>query len=556
MEEEIIACLLDVAGVQSYIFSSNKLKENLGASFLVKNIYTDNLSPVVKDSFDLKEFEINFWKTPPKTNNNLFSRYEKIDICYIGGGNALLLFKTLEDYKNFIKEFTIRLLIHAPGVHIDTAYIVTSQADIEHSFGKIRKLLREQLEFNKRIYLPNIHLPRHGFTASCPRTGLSSEILVKQGEFEALSSVCATKINYAQSPAFDNEFKTLLAKIHLKLNLPPSKRALKFTDDIEKLGQQEGDNNFISVVHIDGNDVGALFEKQFKNKSFIPARHLSIDLSQKTEDSFTDLLEVIIKDEKECLISEKNFQENTLPIRPIIIGGDDITFVCPGKLGIYFAEKFLEIFKNQTSTLPTGSISACAGIAIAKTKYPFFRAYKIAEALCDNAKKMRIQTKDQGAWLDFHVIEAAKTGDLDQIRENYYQTPSGKLYMKPYPLKNSNRSLLKKVSFMSIKKMAWNLKNLPKNKRMDIAQVLFENENEQDKFINHMEFRRYSLPLPDAAVKSFFQTAINSVEGAYSKETYFLDLLELIEFYPNDHLKTYQAQTKEDSEEVHHEIDT
>ncbi len=522
MSDKIIACTLDVAGVQTYIFSSNKLKENLGASSIVKNIYSDFLSCIIEEHFDIDGFDIDFWKSMPETKDNtseddqrisLFRKYAGIDICYIGGGNALLFFKTRNDFSAIIKKFTSSFLLHAPGLYINTAHIETDQAQIKDNFFTIKEELDSQLYYIKNTYVPNITLPRHGFTASCPRTGLSVEKLMidKNGKVDVFSSVSATKINSADdNNAFDNEFK----------------KNLEFTKDIEKLGQKEGDDNFIAVVHIDGNEIGALFKEAFNNNSFMPARRLSQNLATSTKAAFDDLIKIIIKDEKQCLISSNNKKFGTLPIRPIIIGGDDITFVCPGKLGIYFAEKFMEFFENQTARFHREPLSACAGVAIAKTKYPFFRAYKIAEELCSNAKQKRKKTEDKkGCWIDFHIVEAAKTGNLNEVREAYYQTQLGKLYMRPYPLKSNSSDT--EFSLSSLKQKAFKLKKLPKNKKMELAQILFETKAEQEQFIEHCEYREYDLFLPAKSNKSFF---LPTRKGYL--ETYFLDMIELLEFYP------------------------
>ena len=522
MEDKITACILDVTGVQSYIFSSNKLKENLGASFIVKNIYNQHLSCIIKEHFKLDKFDIDFWKSNiKKTDNSIFKNYKYIDICYIGGGNALLFFKDLKDFKNIIKKFTTHLLVHAPGLNLMSACIQTSEKEIKEEFNKVRKRLLKQLDFNKNLYTSNIFLSRHGFTASCPRTGLSVENLVIK-DTKLLSSVSLAKINNAESSEFDDEFKDILEKIHKDSDFSKEKKSLEFTKEIEELGQQEGDDNFIAVVHIDGNEIGKLFKDRFK-KSFISARRLSIDLAAQTKNAFSNLVKIIIKDDKKSLISKDNFTKKTLPIRPVIIGGDDITFVCPGKLGIYFAEEFIKFFVATTSELSEQPLSMCAGIGIAKTKYPFFRAYKIAQELCDNAKEKRKNVGDKGSWLDFHIIETAKTGTLEDVRKIYYEQSMKKLYTRPYFLDNLSNIEQNKPFFSNLKKNAGELSKLPRNKRMELSQVLFENKNEQKKFINHMKFRDYTLPQN----ATFFQE---------NNKICFLDIIELLEFYPQEFL--------------------
>ncbi len=40
----IFAVLLDITSIQKYIFESNKLKDNLGASYLIQEVYNSFLS--------------------------------------------------------------------------------------------------------------------------------------------------------------------------------------------------------------------------------------------------------------------------------------------------------------------------------------------------------------------------------------------------------------------------------------------------------------------------------------------------------------------------------
>ncbi len=73
--------------------------------------------------------------------------------------------------------------------------------------------------------------------------------------------------------------------------------------------------------------------------------------------------------------------QERLPFRPIVFGGDDVTFVCEGRLGLPLAAHYLA--RLAEGILPDGDpLYARAGIAIVKTHYPFARAYELADELC------------------------------------------------------------------------------------------------------------------------------------------------------------------------------
>ena len=106
-----------------------------------------------------------------------------------------------------------------------------------------------------------------------------------------------------------------------------------------------------------------------------------------------------------------------LPIRPIIVGGDDITFVCNARIAVQVAHYLMQELLSDKNGL---SISSCAGIAVIPTSYPFFRGYQMAEQLCDSAKsKMRTYNKDnevsESCWMDFAFLHGETAPTLEQF---------------------------------------------------------------------------------------------------------------------------------------------
>jgi len=59
----IYAVLLEVASIQKYVFGSNKLKENYGASYLVENVFEDNLKTLWRNKFKDENFDM--WEKNP-----------------------------------------------------------------------------------------------------------------------------------------------------------------------------------------------------------------------------------------------------------------------------------------------------------------------------------------------------------------------------------------------------------------------------------------------------------------------------------------------------------
>ncbi|NJP11256.1 MAG: hypothetical protein HC866_18740 [Leptolyngbyaceae cyanobacterium RU_5_1] len=146
-------------------------------------------------------------------------------------------------------------------------------------------------------------------------------------------------------------------------------------------------------------------------------------------------------------------QDYFLPFRPIVFGGDDVTFVCDGRLGVSLAIEYLNQFETCAKDPQTGLLdwdvtankfvvkgaTAAAGVAIVKTHYPFARAYGLAEDLCDDAKKLRTHFRDkledwEGSTLDWHYALSGLFGGIDDIRDREYTVPAGSLTLRPVAL--------------------------------------------------------------------------------------------------------------------------
>ncbi len=381
------AVLLDTMSIQRYIFSTNRLKENLGASYLVQDIYEEVLKSVLKEIFPSIDYNyLNHWKEKPNVMATI-DENRPFEIGYIGGGNALLFFKEKERAESFLKRWTARLLVEAPGI-IPAAAIL--ECNIKNASDTVLKdfikSLFKTLVDNKNKYIPQTIIPRHGITAECPHTGYSMEIWCEKlpkEEQKYISSVSNAKILAAEKAK--KKHLAILDKLGLS-------DRYTFTDEIDRLGQQKGEESYIAIVHIDGNDMGKRFREQ---KTLKDIRELSKTVAEATLNAFKAVLQKIDSNFEE-LKREFNIQKEdgkfVLPIRPIIIGGDDITFVTDGRLGIYLAKVFLESFERQKAS-DEKPLSACAGVAITKTKYPFYRGYELSEELCKSAKEKRKEQK-------------------------------------------------------------------------------------------------------------------------------------------------------------------
>lgn len=460
------AVFIDVKSIQRYIFSSNSLKENIGASYIVKKIFDD---------------------------------LEKFKHSYIGGGNALLYFDNEEQAKNEMKNWSRNLLKTYPG--IIPIIVIEPEFDEKDYEASRNKIIKKALEF-KNQFIPVTRLSSFGFTANCHRTGLSCEVFsedINDKTYISSESYVKLKASNETDREIEDRYKDILDD-------------KKFTSDLGKIGGTKGEKNYIAIVHIDGNDIGEKI-KNIKNEERLSK--FSGDMKNAVESAFKEVLEQLVKKDWREISKELDIKGNYLPIRPIIIGGDDITFVCDARLGLYFTYHFIKYFEDQ-EICKKNDITACGGISIVKTKYPFYRAYTLSEELCANAKKKRKEKVDNGSWIDFHISTGGVFGNLEYIREESYKSiDDDKLYKRPYKF-NEIPKFLK-----SVKK----LKELPQSKVKEFRDILYQGATAANEFIKELKYRDNKLPV--------FSHSDEAEKGFVNKETPYIDMIEMIDFCPD-----------------------
>jgi CRISPR/Cas system-associated protein Cas10 (large subunit of type III CRISPR-Cas system) len=411
-----LAVLYDVTGIQDYIFSSVRLKENIGASIAVQNV----LEKFLKDSIKLvsTNTETNWDKYP-----EIKIREQDLDaeIVYSGGGNAMVIFKNKDLYKNVNRRLSIKILEETGGdINVVSAGVDTNLSD----FKQDRRNLAKQITENK---FKRIH--------SFPLQGIA---ITREGETDGLpAQVCNVVNNRHEYISFPANKKREFEKKESFESKIPLTEDWQYPKEFDDLGQKEGENH-IAVVHIDGNNMGS---KLKKINSYDDMKAFSMKINQAYKKAMQDVIEKLIAACKDGDFSHRLKLKDAdkgkyfLPLRVIVLNGDDVTFVTDGRIGIPLAEAFLNYINGKTIRLGglEISLSACAGVAVVKSHFPFYRAYQLAEELCASAKqKGKIlekqnrngdEAKEIGSWLDFHIAYSGVTTDLNLLRKRLYNVP-------------------------------------------------------------------------------------------------------------------------------------
>lgn len=509
------AVLIETVSIQNYIFNSNKLTENVGASYIIEHVLYDNvMTDILKETFR-NRFSGN-WKENP---DSIAIKQDNIscEVGYSGGGNTLVLFKNTDDAKHFIKKISTECLIKFPALRI--AFGITENFDLsdyKQSFGK----LLDDLKTRKSAFAPLTSIQKHGITTDCPYSNDSAEKFDSKNK-KWIST--GTKAKFERADELQKKIYDFYPVLDDKYTL---------TCDIEKLGQ-DTEKSYIAVVHVDGNGMGKVFSNI---DSLQGLREKSLAVSSKAADAMINLIKhiinMLIENEELSSLKLKNTDGKIiLPIRPILVGGDDITFICEGRLGMYLAEKFIALFfdkterekdKDSNEKLMDG---ACAGVAIVKTHFPFYKAVTLAEELCAEAKKLSRGEGENKCYISYYCSSTTFSGTLSDLRKKTHKTDSGYLYYGPYRLFNDKdkKSISKLKSDMI--KFSENDK-WSKNKVMALREAIIGNNKQQRLF--EKEISELGVKLPDDTKEIWEKD---------TQQTPYYDQIELMDFYLETLLK-------------------
>lgn len=461
---KVVLTMVDTAGIQGYIFGSNRLRENIGASYLVKQATSDWVYETLIEPNNLTD------KKTGKidSDKHIVTHDLAAELIYTGGGNAVILFHSMDEARTFARRLSRKVLYEAPGLEIIIAHSEPFDwSPAANDLGDKVRDLREGRLANKKhtrgaMLTPLLGL---GVTAECEATGL-----VAAHRIEDPSERFVSDEIYAKSQASET------AKKRLRDEFAKADPRFDFSAELDHLSRTGGEESYIAVVHIDGNDVGSRFSEcgtqATNNRDYINRlRKLSNGIEKASNTALVHMLQQLAKHipESEKIEGENIWKLNEAvpefvpeaervetqrkqiilytqdkekranpkpywPVIPLVYGGDDLTFVCNGQLGLSLATICMKAFTRETQKILGKSVHAGAGICIVKVHYPFRRAYELSETLTKKAKKMLGLDRPVASALDWHISTTGLSGSLWAIREREYTARAGSLLMRPVRL--------------------------------------------------------------------------------------------------------------------------
>lgn len=571
--------LIETSGNQRYIFSTNKLRENVGASELTYQIGTRIVAEEVGRNYDYsKDKDGSLLRKLLLDEKPIENSTDKdaVEIIIATSGKAMLLTKTKEKAEEIVRKITQRALIKMPGLTVHGAIVECKDdlTDIYQRIGRVHERfeeVRHQVPSNEQRFL---RLP---YFAPCATSGLPASEY-KTGEKEIV-------------PRFSNltlkkREKSEEGKARLEKLLQSVSTDFHLADNINDLEKRFEGLNWLAVIHADGNGLGEIFlkfheyinypkgnfnEGNFEGRTYLNKyRQISLELDECTKQAIGKATKNFQTSYRKSL-QEKGKDSLELSMIPLILGGDDMTVICDGEYAVKLAHDFLKEFETQTNKSETikevaknafgiQRLGICAGIAIIKPHYPFHQAYKLAEQLLKSAKKVKEEVKHINAGkevslptsaLDYHVLYDSSGVDLNEIRAKFKDFKVARPYivsdeeqLKPY----ANNDWVKYRKFSELQTRVETMlkeedgkRKLPNSQLHTLRERLHLGTAEAGAFAKTIAHRYDNPEKNDEPFKKLYvgkeegKESLFFVETDDDKEehklTHFLDAMEVAEFW-------------------------
>ena len=384
--------LYDLTGIQNYIFSSNKLADIVGASYLVQSAIEDLLFAAV-------------------------AGLEGADVVWWGGGNALVRTVDGHQAREVAQRWSAQLFAVSPGLN---GVCVHAEPKAGEDYVDLRARMRAALFIKKGAYLPVEPWDGRGVVAPCAVTGWPAVAFQKE---PVSASVKARR-------------GAVAAATQRMTDMYPLTKGRIYTNQLDRLGRSEGERSLIAVVHIDGNAMGKRFDdttgKEEEMKLSEATRRVGQDALQGTLEWLDARLPELARVHAGgfALYQADESDRECFPVRPVVFGGDDTTLVCDGRIAFDLTAEYLRRWVKATEAEPAfgGPAHACAGIALLHVHAPVVWGAQLAQELCKGVKKVVTQSGRDGSGFDYEILGDGQAGSVSARREQAdYRDPNGNL---------------------------------------------------------------------------------------------------------------------------------
>ena len=474
--------MLQTNSNQPFIFSSPRLREQIGASFEITLLshWVKKEAKEILDTDDLPPF---FWVS--NSSGKVIVRFTEKE----GEPGTLA--------KQLITQVTRRALTDAPGLDVTGVFVKASSSTVEAD--DLHELDRVFLEYSLNRRPAAARFPQFPFLERGSESALPASPKLSEDDCREMRRYARETLNVPLLTDDDTNFSpptqtdqdaqdSLSLPSRVKRAWSRSARRLqlqevvsrwspdnpdKWPKTIERLNEdpfqlegafqdlpQAGNSqgtlaslSSVGVIHIDGNGVGAIMRDLGEAFNTVEG-----NLSNLKPAAYWREENPCTPDENnifQWFIMEVNYRLDGVvkaavaaawkdvedyahgrqapPVVPVLVGGDDLTVYVEGEFAIPFAESYVRHYEQLTSedellkqlavvagAKKAGPLTASAGVAIVGRNFPFHIAYDLAEELVSRGKKLG---KKPGtvpcSTINFHVLRDATVLDPDDTLDEY-----------------------------------------------------------------------------------------------------------------------------------------
>lgn len=438
--------MLQTNSNQPFIFSSPRLREQIGASFEI-TLLSHWVKREAKELLDTDDLPPFFWVS--NSSGKVIVRFTEKE----GEPGTLA--------KQLITQVTRRALTDAPGLDVTGVFVKASSSTVEAD--DLQELDRVFLEYslNRRpaaARFPQFPFLERGSESALPASASLGDLKFSQESLQAnkfdesspLSLPSRVKRAFASTSRKQqvDDVKERLAEQGMEFKqepqLDPTELAAAFQDGEESEDAKDMLSS-VGVIHIDGNGVGAIMRDLGDAHRHAKEAGVCTTATEVNTTPGDDLqsfimtvnkrLDDVVKDA--IALSWYDVQKLTpdtvVPIVPVLVGGDDVTVYTDGRYAIPFAEAYIRHYEELTEkdellkqlavvagAKKAGPLTASAGAAIVGRNFPFHIAYDLAEELVSRGKEL---SKYPGtvpcSTINFHVLRDATVLYPDDTLDEY-----------------------------------------------------------------------------------------------------------------------------------------
>lgn len=367
-----------IQGIQGFIFQTSKLRDIAGASELVDRVCGELFESMFPGGF---------------AGSRVIA----------AAGKVQYVFDSFDDCATAVLNFPRKVMREAPGVTISQAVERFADDDFGDAVGRLEQKLRARRNMPAAPLLVGLMGVRRSQSTGLP--------LVYNKNEDGENVVCDAS-TYAKREAC--EVRALCEK---SFGVPVRKGEVAY-----ELGKMTGRNDWLAVIHADGNSLGRVVQAVGRLRKDFAAFSQGLD-------------DATVKSANEAYASvlpAGGWPGGVIPIRPVVLGGDDMTVIIRADLAIQYVEEFIRRFEHNTKDGKVGEVlrrcevfdteepclTACAGVAFVKSSYPFHFGYRLAEELCAAAKAeaRRLGGTPPRSCLMFHKVQDSFVRGYGDIR--------------------------------------------------------------------------------------------------------------------------------------------